>query len=83
MALDLFKNGYQTDAYKYGNKYTRPDFIEFGIRIGMNEKRILRILNLYTKKLSEATSLLRKSFLSDDLKASYLISLSERIERVL
>lgn len=82
MALDLFKDGYQTEAYKYGNKYTRPDFIEFGVKIGIAENRILKILNHFTSKISSAQKLLNKSFLSDELKHIYLNSLSERVKRV-
>jgi serine/threonine-protein kinase HipA len=82
MALGLFNNGYQTEAYKSGNKYTRPDFIEFGLKIGIGEKRILKILNLFTQKIPAAETLLAKSFLPEYLKDVYLNSLTERVKRV-
>jgi len=81
-ALDLFDGGYQTEADKYDSKYTRPDFIEFGIRIGMAPKRILKILTRFSTYSPGVEALVKKSFLPEDLQALYVDSYMKRVERL-
>ena len=45
LALELFKDGFVTTAYKAGSKYTKPDFEVFDGRLGINEKRFNTIYN--------------------------------------
>lgn len=82
MALDLFKDGYQTNAYKAGSKYTKTDFIEFGIRLGINEIRMYKILDEMMKKTEKVDELISRSFLDDEIKTEYLKSYLNRLDRL-
>lgn len=82
MALDLFNDDFMTEAYKHGSKYTREDFFVFGKRIGLNEKRINKILDVFNQKQTPSAQLIEKSFLTDELKTQYIISMNERFDRM-
>lgn len=81
-ALELFKDGFITEAYKSGSKYTREDFYVFGKRIGMKESRIKNILEKFSGKEDAITNLVTNSFLSEELKAGYIEILARRREQL-
>ncbi len=81
-ALDLFKDGYMTDAFKAGSKYTRIDFYEFGLRIGIPETRVNKFLDEFVGKEAEIINLINNSLLSDELKEKYLQLITARIKRL-
>jgi serine/threonine-protein kinase HipA len=81
-ALELFKNGYMTESYKAGSKYTREDFIVFGQRLGVNDKRINFIIDKFISNIKGVEDLVRKSFLSEELKSQYLEIVNNRIDRL-
>lgn len=81
-ALDLFEDGYITEAYKSGSKYTREDFYVFGKRIGIKESRTKFILDKFCGKEDAIKNLVANSFLSDELKSSYIEILTRRRERL-
>ena len=58
---------------KQGNDgaVTGKEFIEFGIRIGIPAKRVIRELNDFCQKEEEIKRLIECSFLSDELKKLY------------
>lgn len=81
-ALELFKDNFESEAFKEGSKYTREDFYIFGKRIGMKEQRINNILNTYSLNHERIEVLIEKSFLSDELKAEFLDVIKNRRERI-
>ncbi|MDZ7763447.1 MAG: hypothetical protein U5K00_03340 [Melioribacteraceae bacterium] len=81
-ALDLFKGGYETEEYKAGSKYTRPDFVEFAKRLEIKEIRYNKILNEIISKTDEVKELVSRSFLNDELKELYLQSYFDKLARI-
>jgi serine/threonine-protein kinase HipA len=70
MALDLFKTGLSNTYETYGY-YTYRDFCDFGIKIGIKESRVEKIITEFSKSNPIVYSLITKSFLNDELKAQY------------
>ncbi|MES2732059.1 MAG: HipA domain-containing protein [Bacteroidota bacterium] len=81
-ALNLFKDDSTTGSYLEQGYYTKDDFHEFGLRIGMAEKRVFRFLNEMIAKEEEIGELLRRSFMSEKIKNVYLGQVRERIQRI-
>ena len=76
-ALDkgLFKEGmHLSDTRIVGRK----DFEEFGLRIGLSERVVKRELNIFATEQHLAKELIDRSFLSESLKQSYLLSYNYR-----
>lgn len=67
----LFKEGmYLTDTRQVSYK----DFMEFGHRIGLPERLVIQEINRFSAPSQEADALINRSFLSSDMKKSYLSS---------
>ena len=76
-ALDkgLFREGMTfSDVRTIG----RNDFKEFGRRIGLSDRIVERELDRFAAENSVSEALLRRSFLSDGLKAHYKASMDYR-----
>jgi serine/threonine-protein kinase HipA len=74
MALEegLFKNGYETQSFEANGYYAYDDFYEFGLKIGLSEKRQQKLLDIFRlKNVEEVKSLISRSFLSDKVKVLY------------
>lgn len=82
LALELFKDNFETEAYKAGSKYTKPDFEEFAKRIGINQKRFKKIYDAMLDKTNQVKELVDASFLRSDLKNVYYESYVSRLERL-
>lgn len=82
LALELFVDGYESEEYKFGSKYTLPDFVELGKRIGIKEKRITRIINDIMLRSSKIDDFVRRSFLPNDVKSLYSSFIKERLDRL-
>jgi len=82
-ALELFKDDFMTEGYKFSTNYSRDDFYEFGLRIGIKSERINKMISDITSHDNKLADLLNKSFLSDNLKSEYLKLTKERRERLL
>ena len=80
MALSLFKADYQTESFKRNGFYARDDFFEFGIKIGIPEKRVNRFIDNIVAHKNEMGELLQKSFLSEGLTEQYLEMISDRMK---
>ena len=76
-ALDkgLFREGM---SFSDTRTIRRADFEEFGKRIGLSEKLIKRELDRFASKNSLIDGLINRSFLSEDLKRQYHLSMSYR-----
>jgi hypothetical protein len=82
MVLQLFKDGFETEQYRAGSKYTTPDFIEFADRIGINKIRFNKIYNNILTGSAEVENLVSSSFLKDSLKTQYLSHYFHRLDRL-
>jgi serine/threonine-protein kinase HipA len=82
MALELFKHGFVSEAFKLGSQYTKTDFYEFAGRIGIKETRCNKICNSMLDKSELVEDLIQKSFLSNDLKNKYLESYFNKLGRL-
>jgi len=82
LALNLFKDNFETDAYKAGSKYTKPDFDEFAKRIGINQNRFIKIYDEMLDKSEQVKEMVDASFLRSDLKEVYFESYSNKLERL-
>lgn len=70
-ALDkgLFKEGMRLTDTRH---VSADDFIEFGRRIGLPEKLVIQEMKRFTTRNEKADAIICRSFLSDELKRSYL-----------
>lgn len=83
-ALDneLFKEWYWSDC-RINNSDHHPckeDFICFARKIGINEKRIIKILDPFLAKQKNVEVLLKKSFLDEDTKSQYIAHYNDRLK---
>ncbi len=81
-ALELFKDGFQTEAYKTGSKLTKPDFAEFAKRVGINNIRFETIYNDMISKTDAVKDFILKSFFNNQMKEKYLLSYQNKFERL-
>ncbi|MHC1738604.1 MAG: HipA domain-containing protein [Ignavibacteriaceae bacterium] len=81
-ALHLFADNYESEEYKAGSKHTRPDFIEFALRIGINMKRAEKILDSFLNKDKEIKEIVSRSFLESQFREEYLVNYTERKSRL-
>ncbi len=67
----LFSDNFKSPAYKKNNHPGKNDFIEFGKRIGVDEKRIEKLLSPFLEKNPLQEELVKRSFLDDANKRGY------------
>lgn len=74
-ALDkgLFADGFRSAQYKKSGHPAKIDFFEFGIRIGVAEGRVEKLLKPFLEKQPFMETLVNRSFLSDANKRGYLL----------
>ena len=74
-ALDkgLFVDDFQSGAFKKTNRRNREDFLEFGRRIGIDEKRAEKLIAPFLIKQDKVEQLVQRSFLNDATKRAYLL----------
>lgn len=82
-ALDggLSPNIERSDVYDNSGHPCRLDFERFGERIGLNSRRIKRVLDEFCQLPSEADVLIDNSFLNEKCKRSYRRVVKERLSR--
>ncbi|MFY7910003.1 MAG: HipA domain-containing protein [Emticicia sp.] len=83
MALDLFANDYYTDAYNSLGYFSYPDFLEFGTKIGIQTKRLERIIDDFTKKTDAVKLMITESFLDAEMKKMYFNQYQNRLSACL
>jgi serine/threonine-protein kinase HipA len=69
----LFTDGYQSEFYKRTGHPCAQDFLEFGSRIGVIEKRAKKIIQPFLQKQPLLEPLINRSFLTEDNKRGYLL----------
>jgi serine/threonine-protein kinase HipA len=67
----LFSDDFYTKSFDVLGYYAYDDFYEFGIRIGVVESRITKIIDKYRNEQAEVLKLIANSFLSDEVKMLY------------
>lgn len=78
MSKGLFEDNFKSAAYKKNNTPGKEDFIEFGKRIGVNERSIERIMKPYLEKQPFMETLVSRSFLNEPAKKGYLLNYQTR-----
>lgn len=67
----LFSGDYSTESFKVLGFFAYDDFYEFGMKIGLLESRIRKILDKYRHDSRETSDLIRRSFLKAEVKELY------------
>ncbi|WP_057938603.1 hypothetical protein [Algoriphagus resistens] len=75
----LFANDYYTQSYEAMGLLAYDDFYEFGVKIGILENRVKRIIQEFSKPIKEIKPLLNRSYLREEMKGRYLKSYEERL----
>ena len=82
-ALDLYPGSIDSSYYSKYGCYGRPDFLELAKRLGLVEKRAVRILDDFILKEAHAVGFVQKSYLSNACKQAYIHNLHDKIHRLL
>ena len=82
MALNdgLFKDEYSTESFEANAFYAYDDFYEFGLKIGLVESRVIKILNKFRTNRESVQSLTERSFLNDEMKRAYMDSYLNKLK---
>jgi len=67
----LFSDGYESEIKIIHGYTAKDDFIEFGTRIGIPEKRIYRLLSPFFERQEMVYTLIDNSYLDDPTKKAY------------
>jgi serine/threonine-protein kinase HipA len=78
----LFPKEEYSEIYELTGHPCSDDFIHFGHRIGVPEKKIKKIIEMFTTSQPLVMELIGNSFLDDKLKRMYLRSYEERLSRL-
>lgn len=78
----LFQKEEYSEIYEQTGHPCSNDFIHFGRRIGVPEKKIKKIMEMFTTSQPLVMELIGNSFLDDKLKRMYLRSYEERLSRL-
>lgn len=81
-ALDLYPDDINSNIYSVNGYYGRENFLELAKRLGIVEKRAIRILDQFSSGSEIAIHIIQNSFLSPAAKKIYLSSLSDKLKRI-
>jgi serine/threonine-protein kinase HipA len=79
MALELFKDDYETDNFKANAYYAYDDFVAFARRLGLVERRYRRTLQNCIDQREAVFALIDCSMLADKCKRLYKEHVQDRI----
>ncbi len=74
----LFADGYKSAGFKKRGHACKDDFFELGKRIGVNKKRIEKLMLPFMEKQTFAETLAERSFLKSPEKRAYLMMYNTR-----
>lgn len=82
MALNdgFFKDDYSTESFEANAFYAYDDFYEFGLKIGLVESRLVKILNHFRSHQEKVRSLTDRSFLNKEMKRAYMDSYLNKLK---
>lgn len=69
----LFADGFRSPEYSKREHPSKTDFVEFGKRIGVVERRIEKLIMPFLEKQKKVEVLVMRSFLNDASKRGYLL----------
>lgn len=78
----LFKYFETTPSYEANGFYAYDDFYEFGMRIGLIESRLKKILKVFMKNQEKVHELIHHSFLDDETKSDYEATYIDKLKAV-
>jgi serine/threonine-protein kinase HipA len=81
LSNELFKEWHWSNCRINNTKHhpCKEDFIEFGEKIGINEKRVNKLLEPFLNRQSGVENLVKRSFLDEGTKSQYLNDYNERV----
>lgn len=82
LALSLLKDDEEPKEFKTVGFYTRPDFEELGVRIGLNTTVTTFIFDRIKKVKPEIDELIEASFLNEENKNKYAENLNSRYKKL-
>ncbi|MDD5362238.1 MAG: HipA domain-containing protein [Ignavibacteria bacterium] len=82
IALNLFKDFYETESYKINAHFLYEDFYQFGMKIGIKKNRVEKFLSDIVSRYSEIEYLLNNSFLNTEARKLYLECVRLNIEKL-
>jgi serine/threonine-protein kinase HipA len=79
LALDLFKDDFETKAFQKNGFVTGACLLELGNRFGIKRKQCVNILNLFESRRDQVEQMVMMSFLSLDTKIEYIFRFRDRL----
>ncbi len=81
-ALDLYEGWMGSPYYSQYGYYGRLDFEELAKRLGLQEKRYTRIIEMFHQKQDNVLQMIDNSFLLEEVKGLYKNYFLERLSRI-
>lgn len=81
-ALDLFKDDYESDAFKIQGYACFGDFEELSRRFEIGEMRFTKIMKQFMNKQKNVYTLINNSYLDENTKNEYKAHYEERLTRI-
>jgi len=83
-ALDdgLMETGFRSPGYQKTGYPEYNDFVNFGIAIGVIEKRIEKLLSQFCERQTMVETLINHSYLSESSKRGYLLGYATRRNQI-
>lgn len=78
----LFKDDFETESFNANGFYAFDDFLEFGKRIGISEKRTHKLIKSFSDSQDKVHLLVTNSFLNEDTKGRYLTLFKNKLEAI-
>ena len=75
----LISRDYSTESFKVLGFYAYDDFYEFGMKIGLMESRITKVLDKYRNENGETRDLINRSFLGAEAKTIFGSHYADRL----
>jgi serine/threonine-protein kinase HipA len=63
-------------------KFTKKDFLDYGAELGLTERQVERVFARFEKQKPKALDLLKRSFLSVEMKGVFETLFEKRFERL-
>jgi serine/threonine-protein kinase HipA len=78
----LFSEDFETESFKANAFYALDDFIAFGIKIGIGQKRVQKIINFFQKDHLQTHQLIAHSFLFEESQKMYSDLYFDKLKRL-
>jgi serine/threonine-protein kinase HipA len=81
-ALDLYEDSLDSPFYSVYGYYGRPDFLELAGRLGILEKRAIKIIDSFIQSEPLVKSFIERSQLTKASEEKYLYKLADKTSRL-